>query len=97
VNQGATIIVTWPAILGTTSATLTSIPGSAVSIQLLTRSCSAGTGGWSAGPTLGTASITLTTATTATVVGSFTGTVAPQAGSGAVGDKTITGTFTATY
>jgi hypothetical protein len=68
-----------------------------VSIQVLTRSCSAGTGGWSAGPTLGTASITLTTATSASVAGTFTGTLKPDAGSGAVGDKTITGSFNATF
>jgi len=97
VSSGSDIIITGPATTGTTTASLTSIPGSSVSLTYLTRDCSSGTGVWRADGTQGTASITLTSASASGVTGSFSGTLKPSPGSGATGDKTFTGTFTTTF
>jgi hypothetical protein len=95
-KDGSQIIVTGPARLGTITANLTDPAAGMVSIQFITvtSNCSGPTGIWMANLVQGTATFTLTTLNATTVTGSFSGTMTP-AGSGAVGNKTITGTFTA--
>ena len=67
------------------------------SMLLQTRSCTAGTGLWSA-IAAGSGTVTLTTLTASGATGTFTGSLVAQSGSGATGTKTITqGTFTVTY
>jgi hypothetical protein len=98
VNIGSDIIITGPAITGTTTASLNNLPGSSVSVQYLARAqdCSGSAGLWRADPTIGSASVTLTSASTSGVTGTFTGTLKPSGG-GAAGDKTISGSFTTTF
>lgn len=99
-KDGTQVIITGPARLGATTASITpaDVAAASVSIKVITvkSDCTGPTGLWNADPTSGVATVTLTTVTSSTVTGTFTGTLKPS-GSGAVGDKTITGTFTATF
>ena len=95
-SDGSQIIITGPARLGTVTANLTDPAASMVSISFTTvkSDCSGPTGIWIANLVQGSATFTLTTLSATTVTGSFSGTMI-AGGSGAVGNKTITGTFTA--
>lgn len=71
------------------------LTGNTMLIQ--TRSCSAGTGLWSA-IAAGSGSVTISTLTATGATGTFTGTLVAQAGSGATGNKVVTdGTFNLTF
>jgi hypothetical protein len=71
---------------------------SAGTIQLQTRSCTAGTGLWVASIVGGNGTITVTSLTATGASGTFSGTLVAQAGSGASGTKTITnGQFNVTF
>jgi hypothetical protein len=95
-SDGSQIIISGPARLGTVTANLTDPAAGMVSISFTTvrSDCSGPTGIWMANLVQGTATFTLTTLSATTVTGSFSGTMIAS-GSGAVGNKTITGTFTA--
>jgi hypothetical protein len=97
VSDGTSVLVGGPVKTGTTASSLTDPDGQTVQVLLTTRSCTAGTGSWSANLAIGTASVNLTSASASGVGGSFTATLTPTAGSGAVGNKTISGTFSATF
>jgi hypothetical protein len=98
VKDGTSVLVAGPVKLGATTAAINDLNGgTVVQILLTTRSCTAGTGSWSASAVNGTATVTLTTATSSSVAGTFTGTVTPGAGSGATGNKAVSGSFTATF
>jgi hypothetical protein len=92
-TTGTSVLVGGPATLGTTTASSGSAAGASVQLLVTTRTCTGVTGSWIANSLFGTASVTLTAASAATVTGSFTGTLEPAPGSGATGTKTITGTF----
>jgi hypothetical protein len=93
-RTGTSVLVGGPMVLGVTTA---SASGNGTSVQILvtTRSCAAATGAWTANLALGTATVTVTSASAAGVAGSFTGTLEP--GTGATGNKTISGSFSATF
>jgi hypothetical protein len=95
-NDGSQVIITGPARLGTFTANLTDPAAGMVSISFITgkQDCTGPTGNWIASAVQGSATFTLTTLSSTTVTGSFNGTMIPG-GSGAVGNKTISGTFTA--
>jgi hypothetical protein len=68
------------------------------SLSFQTRSCTAGTGLWVANAAGGTGTITILTLTATGATGTFAGTLQPQSGSGATGEKLITaGQFTVTF
>jgi hypothetical protein len=97
ITTGTTVLVGGPGILGTTTAAPGSAAGSSVQLLVTTRTCAGVTGSWIANSMFGTASVTLTTASTTAVAGSFTGTLEAASGSGATGTKTMTGTFNVTF
>ena len=65
--------------------------------SLATRANGVGTGQWNTNILGGTGTITLTTISTTTAVGSYSLTMLPQAGSGATGNRVVEGTFTVTF
>jgi hypothetical protein len=93
-RTGTSVLVGGPMVVGVTTAS-TSGNGTSVQILVTTRSCTAATGAWTANLALGTATVTVTSASAAGVAGSFTGTLEP--GTGATGNKTISGSFSATF
>jgi hypothetical protein len=97
-NDGTQVIVNGPNRIGTTTASVNvadpAAAGISISVITVKSDCSGPTGNWIASAVQGSATFTLTTSTSTTVTGSFTGTVIPG-GSGATGNKTISGTFTA--
>ena len=97
VQDGTSVIISGPGVVGM-SAIGPSTAGSTAasnSISVQTRSCSAGIGSWFANIAAGSGTITVTSASATGVAGSFSATVEPVQGS--VGQKTLTGTFNATF
>lgn len=71
---------------------------SPATLQIQTRSCSGLTGYWLASIAGGSGSITVTSITATGASGTFSGTLLPQPGSGATGNKVIErGEFTVTF
>jgi hypothetical protein len=97
VSDGTSVLVSGPLKTGTTNASLTDPDGQVVQVLVTTRSCTAGTGSWSASATTGTASVSLTSASATGASGSFTATATPSPGSPTGGNKTVSGTFSATF
>ncbi|MEQ1868733.1 MAG: hypothetical protein ABL961_01775 [Vicinamibacterales bacterium] len=65
--------------------------------SLATRANGVATGAWNANVTGGSGSITLTSVSTTAASGSYSITLVPQAGTGAVGDRAVSGTFNVTF
>lgn len=97
VSTGTSVLVGGPAVLGPTTASLLTLNGSAVQIMVTTRSCTAATGLWIGNLVFGTATVNVTSVSASGVGGAFNGTLDASPGSGAVGSKSISGTFTATF
>jgi hypothetical protein len=97
VRDGTSVLVGGPVATGATTSGLTNANTIAVQILVTTRSCTAGTGQWVANSTFGTATVNLSTASSTSVAGSFTGTVNVSPGTSSVGSKTISGSFQATF
>jgi hypothetical protein len=97
VQDGTSVIISGQAVLGTSPIGVSTNGTNAVSnsVSVQTRSCSAGTGNWVANNAGGSGTITITSASSAGVQGSFSATLEP--GALAAGPKTISGTFSATF
>jgi hypothetical protein len=98
-QDGTMVIITGIAPVGTSSVGpgTAGSPAASNSIQVITRSCTAGTGAWIASIAGGSGTITITSSTATGIAGSFSGTVEATAGSGAIGTKTVSGTFSASF
>jgi hypothetical protein len=96
-SSGTSVLVGGPAVVGTTIAGLATPSTSLVQLLLTTRSCTAGTGSWLANSVVGSASVTVTSASSTGVAGSFTGTVYVSPGTSSANSKTISGSFNATF
>ena len=97
VQDGTGVIISGQAVVGTSAIGLSTNGTNAVSnsISVQTRSCSAGTGAWFANNAGGSGTITVSSASSTGVSGTFSATLDP--GQGFSGTKTITGTFSATF
>ncbi len=96
-SDGTSVLITGPMKVGTTVMQIGTGDETAISVLVQTRSCAAATGTWAANLAQGGASVTLTSASTSGASGSFLATVVPVAGSGAVGNKNVSGTFNVTF
>jgi hypothetical protein len=95
-TDDTTLTISTTDAVGTTTVGEGLINGT--SIQLQTRSCTQGTGLWTASITGGSGTITVTSVTAAGASGTFSGTLLAQPGTGATGTKTITnGQFNVTF
>ena len=96
-QDGTGVIISGQGVVGTSSVGPGTINTTAVgnSISVLTRSCTASTGGWAANIASGSGTITVTSYSPAGVSGTFSATMDP--GTGSTGTKTISGTFNATF
>lgn len=98
-QDGTGVIISGQAVVGTSAVGPGTGNSNAASnsISVQTRSCTAGTGVWFANIAAGTGTITVTSSSATGISGSFSATMEPVAGSGGSGNKTISGTFSATY
>jgi hypothetical protein len=96
-QDGTGVIISGQGVVGTSSVGAGTINTTAAgnSISVLTRSCTASTGGWVANIAFGSGTITVTSYSPAGVSGTFSATMDP--GMGSTGTKTISGTFNATF